>query len=145
MALQTKPVSCQSCHGVINPLGYTLEHFDAVGRFRDQDNGKPIDATGTYQTRAGETVKFDGARDLATFLAGSEEVQTAFAEQLFRHLAKQTVRAYGPKELAELRESFAKNGFNIRKLAVEAATAAAMTGREAKTAAMGAGRRVVRA
>ena len=63
VALQTKPASCQSCHGVINPLGFTLEHFDAVGRYRDQDNGKPIDATGDYQTRSGETVKFDGARD----------------------------------------------------------------------------------
>ena len=111
VALQTKPTSCQSCHGIINPLGFTLEHFDAVGRFRDQDNGKPIDATGTYLTRTGETVKFDGRRDLAEFLAGSEEVQTAFVEQLFRHLAKQPVRAYGPKELAELRESFAKNGY----------------------------------
>ncbi len=139
VALQTKPASCQSCHGVINPLGYTLEHFDAVGRFREQDGGKPIDATGTYQTRAGDLVKFDGARDLATFLAGSDEVQTAFVEQLFRHLAKQPVVAYGPKELGGLRESFAKNGFNIRKLVVEAATAAAMTGREVKQTADGRG------
>ena len=61
VALQTKGESCQSCHGVINPLGFTLEHFDAVGRYRDQDNGKPIDATGAYKTRGGETVKFDGA------------------------------------------------------------------------------------
>ncbi len=45
--------------------GFTLEHFDAVGRFRDEENGKPIDATGGYQTRAGETVKFAGARELA--------------------------------------------------------------------------------
>ena len=134
VALQTKPAVCQSCHGIINPLGFTLEHFDAVGRFRDLDGGRPIDATGLYQTRNGQTVKFDGARSLAEFLAGSEEVQTAFAEQLFRHLAKQPVQAYGPKELAELRESFAKNGFSIRKLAVEAATVAAMTGREVKTA-----------
>ena len=135
VALQTRPAACQSCHGIINPLGYTLEHFDAVGRFRELDSGKPIDATGLYQTRDGQTVKFNGARSLAEFLAGSEEVQTAFAEQLFRHLAKQPVQAYGPKELAELRESFAKHGFSIRKLAVEAATAAAMTGREAKPAA----------
>ena len=60
VALQTKPASCQTCHGIINPLGFTLEHFDAVGRFRDKDNGKPIDATGTYQTRSGQTVKFTG-------------------------------------------------------------------------------------
>ena len=63
---------------MINPLGFTLEHFDAVGRFREEEKGKPIDATGTYQTRAGETVKFSGVRDLASFLAGSEEAHAAF-------------------------------------------------------------------
>jgi hypothetical protein len=130
--LQTKPTTCQSCHGVINPLGFTLEHFDAVGRFREQDNAKPVDATGSYETRTGEVVKFNGARELAKFLAGSEDVQTAFTEQLFQHLVKQPVRAYGPRQLADLRESFAANGFNIRKLIVEIVTTSAMTGRETK-------------
>jgi hypothetical protein len=132
VALQTKPTSCMSCHGIINPLGFTLEHFDAVGRFREQDNNRPIDSTGTYLTRTGETKQFTGARDLAEFLAGSDEVQTAFVEQLFRHLAKQSVRAYGPKALTELRESFTKNGYSIRKLTVEAATTTALKGRETK-------------
>jgi mono/diheme cytochrome c family protein len=135
VVLQTKPTSCMSCHGIINPLGFTLEHFDAVGRFRDQDNNRPIDSTGSYLTRTGETKQFAGARDLAEFLAGSEEVQTALVEQLFRHLAKQSVRAYGPKALADLQESFAKNGYSIRKLTVEAATTAALQGREMKAQA----------
>jgi hypothetical protein len=132
VALQTKPAACQACHGVINPLGFTLENFDAVGRFRDKDNGRPVDATGTYQTPTGETVKFTGARELAKYLAGSEEVQAAFVEQLFHHLAQQPVRAYGPRQSADLRESFAGHGFSIRKLAVEAVTVYALTGREAK-------------
>ena len=45
VALQTKPESCQSCHAMINPLGFTLEHFDAVGRFRKEELGKPIVAS----------------------------------------------------------------------------------------------------
>jgi hypothetical protein len=130
VALQTRPAVCQGCHGVINPLGFTLEHFDAVGRFRQQDRDKPVDASGSYQTRGGETVTFAGVRDLAGFLAGSEEVHAAFAEQLFHHLVKQSVRAHGSRQLAELRESFARNGFSVRKLVVEAVTAAALTGRE---------------
>ena len=36
VSLQTSPKSCQMCHGMINPLGFTLEHFDAVGRFRKE-------------------------------------------------------------------------------------------------------------
>ena len=54
VALQTKPEACQTCHAMINPLGFTLENFDAVGRFRDGGGGKPIDATGGYQTRDGD-------------------------------------------------------------------------------------------
>src|SRR5205814_4403356 len=91
--LQTKPAACVSCHGMINPLGFTLEHFDAVGRYRETDRGKPVDDTGSYQTRSGEVVKFGGVQDLARYLAGSEEVPAAFAEQLFHHVAKQPVRA----------------------------------------------------
>src|SRR5581483_4825055 len=92
VVLQTKPQTCQMCHGVLNPLGFTLEPFDAVGRYREEDDGKPVDSTGTYLTRSGETVKFAGPRDLAKFLAASPEVHTAFAEQLFRHLVQQPVR-----------------------------------------------------
>lgn len=126
VALQTKPAACITCHGVINPLGFTLEHFDAVGRYREKDAGKPVDDDGSYQTRDGKVVKFDGVRDLAKFLAGSDEVHAAFAEQLFHHLVKQPVRAYGANKPVELRDSFSQGGFNIRKLAVEAAVTAAL-------------------
>jgi hypothetical protein len=123
--LQTKGDNCQACHGLINPLGFTLEHFDAVGRFRDTDHGKPVDATGTYLTRAGDQVTFKGARDLAEFLAKTGEVQAAFADRLFHHLAQQPVQAYGPGALEKLRSAFAASGFNIRNLAVEIAATAA--------------------
>ena len=49
-------------HSVMNPLGYALEHFDAVGRYREKDGAKPVDSTGNYETRNGETAKFAGAR-----------------------------------------------------------------------------------
>jgi hypothetical protein len=130
--LQTSPHSCQTCHGTINPLGFTLEHFDAVGRYRDKENGRPIDATGAYQTRAGKVVKFAGVRDLATFLAESEETQEAFVEQLFHHLVKQPVRAFGPRKLWDLRRSFADNQYNVRKLMVEIITESALTARGVK-------------
>jgi cytochrome c553 len=132
VALQTKPAACISCHGVINPLGFTLEHFDAVGRYREKDAGKPVADDGSYQTRKGQVVKFDGVRALAKFLAASDEVHAAFAEQLFHHLVKQPVRAYGANKLAELRDSFSRGGFNIRKLAVEAAVTAALPVSEVK-------------
>jgi cytochrome c553 len=132
VALQTRPQACQTCHAVINPLGFTLEQFDAVGRFRDKENGRAIDATGTYQTRTGQLVKFTGVRGLATFLAESEEVHESFVEQVFHALVKQPVRAYGPGTLGELRQAFAGHGYSIRKLMVEIMAVSALTGREGK-------------
>lgn len=131
VALQTKPTACLACHGMINPLGFTLEHFDAVGRYRDKEHGKPIDATGEYQTRTGEIVRFGGVRDLAMFLANSEETQEAFVEQLFHHLVKQPIRAFGPRKLAELRQAFADNRYNVRKLMVEIMATSALKQGEA--------------
>jgi hypothetical protein len=130
VALQTKANACMTCHGVINPLGFTLEHFDAVGRYRDQDHGKPIDASGSYRSRDGKTVTLTGARELANFVAGSPEAHEAFVEQLFHYLVQQPARAYGATTLDELRTSFAANGFNIRKLVVEVMAVSAGRGRE---------------
>lgn len=126
VALQTKPAACISCHGIINPLGFTLERFDAVGRIRDKESGKPVDDDGAYQTRSGEVVKFDGPRQLAEFLAKSPEVHAAFVEKLFHHLVKQPVRAYGVNRPDELRKVFVDSKFDVRKLVVEIAATAAL-------------------
>ncbi|MBN9120352.1 MAG: DUF1592 domain-containing protein [Planctomycetes bacterium] len=125
VSLQTKPAACSACHNVMNPLGFALENFDAVGRFRAKERDKPVDATGSYETRAGTVAKFTGAKELAKFLASSEETQYAFAQQAFHHYAKQPVRAYGLKKPDELRKTFAESGFNMRKLIVEIAVTAA--------------------
>jgi hypothetical protein len=135
IALQTRPQACYACHAVINPLGFTLEHFDAIGRFRGQESGRPIDATGTYQTRAGAVVKFNGVRDLATFLTGAAEAQEAFIRQLFHYLVKQPIRAYGRAELAELRQFFVAHNCSIRKLIVEIIATSSLTPRDNKVSA----------
>ncbi len=130
VAMQTKPATCMTCHTIINPLGFALEHYDAVGRYRETEHNKPVDSTGSYQTKDGKQVSFDGVRQLAEFVATSEEAHAAFTEQLFHHLVQQPVRAYGPDTLDQLRGSFASNQFNIRKLAVEILTLSAPVGRE---------------
>jgi len=38
--------ACASCHDRIDPIGFSLENFDAVGRWRDEEGGKPVDASG---------------------------------------------------------------------------------------------------
>jgi hypothetical protein len=119
VAMQTRPAPCNTCHDMINPLGFTLERFDAIGRLRQLENGQPIDATGIYLARNGKKVTFTGAKDLGLYLANSPEAQGAFIEKLFQHLVKQPVLAYGPETLPELKRSFTNNRYNIRKLMVD--------------------------
>jgi hypothetical protein len=123
--LQTKPAACVGCHGVMNPLGFALENFDAVGRYREKENDKTVDAVGSYDTRAGTTAKFNGAKELAKFLADSPEVAETFAERLFHHMVKQPVMAFGLNKPEELRKSFSESGYNVRKLVAEIAVTAA--------------------
>jgi hypothetical protein len=129
VTMQTQPKECMTCHGIINPLGFTLERFDAIGQIRDSDRGKPIDDSGSYQTRSGQTVAITGPRSLAEMLADSEEVYASFVEQLFHHLVQQPVRAYGPETLDTLRTAFVEQDTNIRKLAVEVMATSALVGR----------------
>ena len=125
--LQTSPALCQSCHSMINPLGYSLEHFDAVGRFRGEEKGKSVDSQGVYITRSGQEIKFNGARQLAEFLASDSETHAAFTEQLFQYLVKQPILAFGPEIRGELTGHFVGNGFNIRRLMSEVAVRSALT------------------
>src|SRR5690606_5883860 len=114
------------CHAMVNPLGFTLEHFDAVGRFREEEKGKPIEVDGSYQPKSGEMVQFSGAGDLAEFLASSSEAHEAVVEKLFSYAVKQPIRAFGPDRLPELRRAFVENEFDLRRLFVEIVIASAL-------------------
>ncbi|TWT77523.1 PA14 domain protein [Posidoniimonas polymericola] len=126
VALQTSPPECQHCHVMINDLGFSLEQFDAVGRLRDQEHGKPIDPSGGYVTTDGQEHEFQHARELAHFLADSRDVQRAFVIQLFEHLAKQPIMAYGEDTPDVLMQRFEEHGFSIRNLAAEIAATIAV-------------------
>ncbi len=118
---QTKEIGCMNCHSVINPLGFSLENFDAVGRFRTEEKQKQIDVSTIYKTPAGESVPLHGARELADFLANDEIAQKSFISQLFHHYAKQSINAYGEDQLDELHAKFAGSDFNIKYLLVQIA------------------------
>ncbi|HEV7281084.1 MAG TPA: DUF1592 domain-containing protein [Pirellulaceae bacterium] len=128
--LQTDIAACKTCHAMINPLGFPLEQFDAVGRFRKEEKSKPIDAEGLYVTRDGETAKFDGAKAMAEFLAQSPETHESFVEQTYQYFVKQPPLALGKESFDESVRRFGENGYNVRKLIADAATTSALRARE---------------
>jgi len=56
--------ACASCHARMDPIGFAMENFDAVGRWRDTDSGNPIDASGVFP----DGVKFEGIAGLKKVL-----------------------------------------------------------------------------
>jgi mono/diheme cytochrome c family protein len=65
LAAHRQNPSCNSCHSVIDPLGFALENFDVIGGWRTLDeSGKPVDASGTTASGA----KVEGLRGLRALL-----------------------------------------------------------------------------
>jgi hypothetical protein len=124
VVLQTAPAACASCHSLINPLGFALENFDAIGRFRAEDRGRPVNTEGTYTSRDGRGIHFEGSQELAAYLATSPETAAAFTQQLFQHLTQQSAAAWGVGTLDRLVEEFRASEWNIRRLVVRIAEVA---------------------
>ncbi len=70
---------CAACHAKMDPLGFALENFDAIGRWREHENGIAIDASGTLVS--GEA--FDGVTELKQVL---KEHDREFAQSLTESL-----------------------------------------------------------
>ncbi len=71
---------CSACHGRFDPIGFGLENFDGVGRYRTQEVGKTVNAAGSILDFEG--VAFNGPEELARTLAAEPQLHQCFAGQL---------------------------------------------------------------
>ena len=132
--LTDKP-ACMACHEMINPLGFSLENFDATGRWRLQDSGKPVNPRSDYTTTTGEVVHLAGPRDLANHSAASPEASLGFVRQFFQHSVKQAPDAYGNNTLARLHGEFLADNHHLRQLLLRIAVTAALPESQTASAA----------
>jgi hypothetical protein len=105
-----------SCHSLIDDLGFALEHFDAIGRFRDTEEGKPIDATGVL-TQTDVDGAMNGARALADRMSESEQVSRCYAKQWFRFALGRSESDADRCALQRVEDAFAKGG-SVRELLI---------------------------
>ena len=117
-----------SCHSVINPLGFSLENFDAIGRWRTKDNNKPVNSVTEFANERGDKVRLTGPRDIVNYVADNPSGHRAFIRHLFNHTVKQQMPAYGYRTMDELQRGFADSGCNIQKLLTEIAITASLNG-----------------
>ena len=84
----TGPGTCaEACHGtIINPVGFSLENYDAIGRYRSEDNGHPVDASSTYMFPDGRTLMFQNAVELSHQLAEEPDPHACYVGNLLEYL-----------------------------------------------------------
>lgn len=109
--------ACAGCHTMLDPVGLGLENFDAVGRWRDKENGKVIDASGEVSGMVDG--KFNGALDLARKLSTSEELASCVVEKWFTYgYGREPVAAEDDCSVDFLKRELAASGNRIRDLMV---------------------------
>ncbi len=112
--------ACGGCHRIIDGIGFAFEHYDSMGRWRELDNGHPVDATGQL---VGVDVEgsVDGAVQLAQALAQSRDVHDCYVRQWFRWGFGRNETDDDAPTLTGLADGFWESGGDIQELVVNIA------------------------
>ncbi|UQA55525.1 DUF1592 domain-containing protein [Polyangium aurulentum] len=109
---------CRNCHRMLDPIGFGLENYDALGRYRDKENGKPVDASGEVLETRDANGPFNGAIELAERLGGSDQVRDCVSRQWFRYGYGRAEQKTDDCSMAQIEEAFEKSGNDIKELLV---------------------------
>jgi hypothetical protein len=95
--------ACAGCHARMDPIGFAMENFDAVGKWRDQDGESAIDTSGVFP----DGTKFDGIAGLKKELLGHpEQIVSTVAERLLMYAVGRNLQSYdAPAVRAIVREA----------------------------------------
>jgi cytochrome c553 len=105
--------SCSACHDLIDPLGFGLENFDWLGRWRERDAGQPVDARGKLPT--GET--FNGPIELrSVLLAKKDELARTIAAKTLGYALGRSLGDADQCVIQRLVEEMGRNDYRARSL-----------------------------
>jgi len=121
---------CSVCHAQMDALGFAMEHFDAVGSWREKDGQFAIDASGKLP--AGES--FRGANDLKKLLQTKfrEQFVRCFAEKMLTYAVGRGVEYYDRCVIDDICSAAAKNDHRFSSLVIEIINSDAFQRRRAK-------------
>lgn len=80
LAVHATDPACSACHSLMDPIGFAFENYDAVGAWRDLDNGLPVDATTEV-----EGVELEGGVELGELIAGFPRLGDCIAQRFYQH------------------------------------------------------------
>jgi hypothetical protein len=112
--------ACAGCHRLLDPLGFGLENFDPIGRWRDNDDtGAVVDASGELPGR----IAFRSPRELKHLLAGrTNDFCHALATRLLSHALCRHLDGYDEVVVDDITAATAKGGYHMQDLLIQVAT-----------------------
>jgi hypothetical protein len=117
---------CASCHAQMDPIGFALEQFDAVGRWRDSEGGLPIETASELP----DGTVVDGMAGLEKLILDDpERLVSALAEKLLMYALGRNVQYYDLPAVRAIVRHAAANGYTFRSLVEGIATSVPFTER----------------
>lgn len=133
-AQHTASEFCRGCHQYLDGVGFGFERFDAAGRFRETDGGKPVDASGEItdleRLGSGTSFSFESLGELGGALAQSEAARSCFVRQMVRFERGYHETLEDRCARLDLEERFAAAGGDIGELMVQIALSPAFRERK---------------
>ena len=122
--------TCANCHKVLDPIGFGLENFDAIGRWREEDDaGGAIDAAG--ELPGGEA--FATPKELKNLIAKREaDLARNLTERLMGYALCRQLEGYDEIVVDQLMEKIAKDNYRMQTLITEIVTSYLFTQRRIK-------------
>ena len=108
--------ACAGCHSLTDPIGLALESFDAVGMFRDEENGAQIDTSGEL-----DGISYDDAVGMGQALRDDPALGPCLVRSLFRYAVGRDPEAGEEALLEYLDERFASASYRVTELMREVA------------------------
>jgi mono/diheme cytochrome c family protein len=105
--------SCASCHARMDPIGFAMEHFDAVGRWRDTDGGQAIDSIGVFP----DGTRFEGVAGLKReLLRHPEQFAGTVAERLLMYAVGRNLQYYDAPAVRAILRGAAPSRYTLASL-----------------------------
>ena len=125
--LHQSDVTCSTCHKVLDPIGFGLENFDAIGRWRDKDKeGVAIDSAGELP----DGKAFATPAELKRLLAGREaDLARNLTERLMAHALGRQLEGYDEIVVDRLMKTIAEDDYRVRTIITEVITSYLFTHR----------------
>ncbi len=106
---------CSGCHQQMDPIGFALEHYDAIGAWRATDGQYTIDARGTFP----DGRSFDGALQMATVLKSDPALPSCVVRHVFTYAMGRTPVMTDALAIDQLTQSFQARGHRMKELLVQ--------------------------